>query len=99
MKKLILLLITITIFSLVGCTSESIIARDHLYNYMSSKDITSDVHQYDMSSYDDLRFGGFSNYGYADKEHLELRYLKDDIYVEVRYLYQYLEDRDRKSVV
>lgn len=81
-----------TLLFLNGCTSESIIARDQLYGYLSSKSFSVDIYSDDVESFDNERFGGFSNYGYADEDHLELRYLKDSVYTEVIYYYDYQED-------
>jgi hypothetical protein len=92
MKKIFALLLVVGMFVLNGCTSVSIIARDHLFGYVESKDFIED--EYSIGTYDFSQhvFGGFSNYGYADDEHLELRYLKDQVYTEVQYFYDYSED-------
>jgi hypothetical protein len=92
MKKIFALLLVVGVFVLNGCTSASIIARDHLFGYVESKDFIED--EYSIGTYDFSQdvFGGFSNYGYADDEHLELRYLKDQVYTEVQYFYDYSED-------
>lgn len=92
MKKFIVFMMAISLFVLSGCSSESIIARAHLFEYLESEPLSVEVYMDDVESFENMRFAGFSNYGYADDTHLELRYLKDSVYAEVIYNYDYTED-------
>ena len=89
MKKVLVFLLMMCLFVLSGCDNESIIARDYLYGYLEDEDFEVDIATIDVYDYQDQRFGGFSNYGFADDEHLELMYLKDSVLAEVCYSFTY----------
>lgn len=90
MKKIILLLFLTSLFILAGCSNVSVESRNQLYSYLESKGFEEESYS-DNVALEDMSYGGFSNYGYLDHEHLDLLYLRDTIYVQVIYHFDYVE--------
>lgn len=79
----------VSLFLLNGCNSASIKARDHLYGYLESGGFYVDRYIQDDNLFTDMVYGGFSNYGYATEDYLELIYLREDVSAIIRYDYDY----------